>query len=45
MRFGIIQGGFDADLRRESADLMTSLEFDGFALVSDVSSEIDRSTV
>ena len=31
-RFGIIQGGFDADLRRESADLMTSLEFDGFAL-------------
>ncbi|MCL5874739.1 MAG: tRNA guanosine(34) transglycosylase Tgt [Candidatus Thermoplasmatota archaeon] len=31
-RFGIIQGGFDAELRRESAELMTSLEFDGFAI-------------
>ncbi|MCL4447000.1 MAG: tRNA guanosine(34) transglycosylase Tgt [Thermoplasmatales archaeon] len=31
-RFGIIQGGFDADLRKESATLMTSLEFDGFAI-------------
>lgn len=31
-RFGIIQGGFNADLRRESANLMTSLEFDGFAI-------------
>jgi queuine tRNA-ribosyltransferase len=31
-RFGIIQGGFDADLRRESARLMSSLEFDGFAI-------------
>jgi queuine tRNA-ribosyltransferase len=31
-RFGIIQGGFDPELRRESASLMTSLEFDGFAI-------------
>lgn len=31
-RFGIIQGGFDAELRRESARMMTSLEFDGFAV-------------
>ncbi len=31
-RFGIIQGGFNAELRKESARLMTSLEFDGFAV-------------
>ncbi len=31
-RFGIIQGGFDAELRKESARLMTSLDFDGFAI-------------
>ena len=31
-RFGIIQGGFDGELRSESARLMTSLEFDGFAI-------------
>ncbi len=31
-KFGIIQGGFDPELRRESARLMTSLEFDGFAI-------------
>lgn len=32
LRFGIVQGGFDIDLRKESADLMTSLDFDGFAI-------------
>ncbi len=31
-KFGIIQGGFDYDLRKESANLMLSLEFDGFAI-------------
>lgn len=31
-RFGIIQGGFSGDLRRESAQLMTTLDFDGFAI-------------
>ncbi len=31
-RFGIIQGGFNAELRKESAELMTSMEFDGFAI-------------
>ncbi|MEM0128097.1 MAG: tRNA guanosine(34) transglycosylase Tgt, partial [Thermoplasmatales archaeon] len=31
-KFGIVQGGFDADLRRESAKLMTSLNFDGYAI-------------
>ncbi|MEM4771839.1 MAG: tRNA guanosine(34) transglycosylase Tgt [Thermoplasmatales archaeon] len=31
-KFGIIQGGFDPELRRESAKLMTSLDFDGFAI-------------
>lgn len=31
-RFGIIQGGFNTELRKESAKLMTSLDFDGFAV-------------
>lgn len=31
-RFGIIQGGFNLELREESSRLMTSLEFDGFAI-------------
>jgi queuine tRNA-ribosyltransferase len=31
-RFGIVQGGFDLELRKRSASLMTSLEFDGFAI-------------
>jgi len=31
-KFGIIQGGFIPELRRESAKLMTSLDFDGFAI-------------
>jgi len=31
-RFGIIQGGFNYEMRKESASLMLSLEFDGFAI-------------
>ena len=31
-RFGIIQGGFEYELRKKSAALMLSLEFDGFAI-------------
>ncbi len=31
-KFGIIQGGFNAELREESSKLMTSIEFDGFAI-------------
>ena len=30
--FGIVQGGFDPELRRESARRLTQLPFDGFAL-------------
>ncbi len=30
--FGIIQGGMHLDLRKESADFMTNLPFDGFAI-------------
>jgi queuine tRNA-ribosyltransferase len=30
--FGIVQGGFDLDLRRESAGRLTSLPFDGYAI-------------
>ena len=30
--FGIVQGGVHEDLRRESADFITSLPFDGFAV-------------
>jgi queuine tRNA-ribosyltransferase len=30
--FGIVQGACFADLRKESADFLTSLEFDGFAI-------------
>jgi queuine tRNA-ribosyltransferase len=32
LRFGIAQGGTDAELRRRSIDEITSLPFDGFAL-------------
>lgn len=32
LRFGIAQGGFDADLRRESARALRSLAFDGYAI-------------
>ncbi len=32
LRFGIVQGGVDLDLRRESAAAVTSLGFDGHAL-------------
>jgi queuine tRNA-ribosyltransferase len=32
LRFGIVQGGFDADLRRESADVLGQLPFDGFGV-------------
>ena len=32
LRFGIAQGGTDAELRRRSIDEVTSLSFDGFAL-------------
>ncbi|NPV88786.1 tRNA guanosine(34) transglycosylase Tgt [Coprothermobacteraceae bacterium] len=31
-RFGIVQGGFEKDLRRKSAELTAQLPFDGFAL-------------
>ncbi|MGC8644638.1 MAG: tRNA guanosine(34) transglycosylase Tgt [Thermoplasmata archaeon] len=31
-KFGIIQGGFITELRRESARLMTNLDFDGYAI-------------
>jgi queuine tRNA-ribosyltransferase len=31
-RFGIVQGGFDKTLRRESARITSSLPFDGFAI-------------
>lgn len=31
-RFGIIQGGFDFELRKESASLMLGLDFDGYAI-------------
>ena len=30
--FGIVQGGLHADLRRESAELITTLGFDGYAI-------------
>ena len=30
--FGIVQGGVHEDLRRESAEYLTSLDFDGFAI-------------
>ena len=30
--FGIVQGGLDEDLRKESADRLAALEFDGYAL-------------
>ncbi len=30
--FGIIQGGIDKSLRKKSAELMTSLDFDGYAI-------------
>jgi queuine tRNA-ribosyltransferase len=32
LRFGITQGGIDADLRAQSIDEITALSFDGFAL-------------
>jgi queuine tRNA-ribosyltransferase len=32
LRFGIVQGGFDDDLRRESASLLGELPFDGFGV-------------
>jgi queuine tRNA-ribosyltransferase len=32
LRFGIVQGGFDEDLRRESADVLGQLPFDGFGV-------------
>jgi queuine tRNA-ribosyltransferase len=32
LRFGIAQGGFDEQLRRESAEVITRLSFDGFAV-------------
>jgi queuine tRNA-ribosyltransferase len=32
MRFGIVQGGVDMSLRRRSADQITALPFDGFAI-------------
>jgi queuine tRNA-ribosyltransferase len=32
MQFGIVQGGAHADLRRESADQLVSLDFPGFAV-------------
>jgi len=31
-RFGIVQGGFDDDLRRESANVLGELPFDGFGV-------------
>src|SRR5438477_2570730 len=32
LRFGIVQGGFDEDLRRESAQFLSGLAFDGFGV-------------
>ena len=32
LRFGIVQGGFDDDLRRQSADTLGRLPFDGFGV-------------
>src|SRR3989449_9465797 len=32
LRFGIVQGGFDEELRRESAQTLGSLAFDGFGI-------------
>ena len=32
LRFGIAQGGFDADLREESARALSAMAFDGFAV-------------
>src|SRR5437870_12345798 len=32
LRFGIVQGGFDDDLRRESANVLGELPFDGFGV-------------
>jgi len=32
LRFGIVQGGFDAALRRESAQALAALPFDGFGI-------------
>jgi len=32
LRFGIVQGGFDEQLRRESAEVLTQLPFDGFGV-------------
>jgi queuine tRNA-ribosyltransferase len=32
LRFGIVQGGFDEGLRRESAEVLTQLPFDGFGV-------------
>ena len=32
LRFGIVQGGFDEALRRESAEVMSRLPFDGFGV-------------
>ena len=32
LRFGIVQGGFDDDLRRQSAEALSPLAFDGFGI-------------
>jgi len=32
LRFGIVQGGFDQELRRESAHMLGALPFDGFGI-------------
>jgi queuine tRNA-ribosyltransferase len=32
LRFGIVQGGFDEALRRQSADLLSRLPFDGYGI-------------
>ncbi|TMD64668.1 MAG: tRNA guanosine(34) transglycosylase Tgt [Chloroflexi bacterium] len=32
LRFGIVQGGFDDDLRRQSAETLAHLSFDGFGV-------------
>jgi queuine tRNA-ribosyltransferase len=32
LRFGIVQGGFDEQMRRESAEVLTRLPFDGFGV-------------
>jgi queuine tRNA-ribosyltransferase len=32
LRFGIVQGGFDQELRRESAEVLGQLPFDGFGV-------------